>query len=144
MRTVRDDEGTVYVLLKESGDSSLVCDPGTGERRHLPNDALEPAGGESPLDALATAVPEDARRVVRACHADWHLGLLVDLADRGPLAAREMLAASEACESDVVGGLTEFRAAGLVEETTVAGERGYALTDAGERGIDALSERHSD
>jgi hypothetical protein len=144
MRTVRDDEGTLYVLLKESGDSSLVRDPGTGERRHLPNDALEPAGGESPLDALATAVPEDARRVVRACHADWHLGLLVDLADRGPLAAREMLAASDACESDVVGGLTEFRAAGLVEETTVAGERGYALTDAGERGIDALRERRSD
>ena len=138
MRTVRDDEGALYVLLKESGDSSLVRDPETGERRHLPSDELEPASGESPLDALATAVPDDARRVVSACHADWHLGLLVDLADRGPLAAREMLAAYDVCESDMVGGLTEFRAAGLVEETTVAGERGYTLTEAGERGIGAL------
>ncbi|WP_232701143.1 DUF7346 family protein [Halobacterium wangiae] len=140
MRTVRDDEGAIYVLLKESGDSSLVRDPATGERRHLPNDDLEPASGESPLDALATAVSAEARQVVRACHADWHLGLLVDLADRGPLAAREMLAAYDVCESDMVGSLTEFRAAGLVEEATVGGERGYALTDAGERGVDVLRE----
>ncbi|MUV61811.1 hypothetical protein, partial [Halobacterium sp. CBA1126] len=91
MRTVRDDDGRRYLLLKQSSDSSLVRDPETGDERHLPNDALEPAEGDAPLDALAAAVPEPARRVVTACHDDWHLGLLVDLADRGPLAAREML-----------------------------------------------------
>jgi hypothetical protein len=137
MRTVRDDD-TLYVVLKESADSTLVRDPATGEERHLPNDALEPVGGTSPLDALATAVPDDARAVVRACHTDWHLGLLVALADDGPLAARALLGRFDACESDLVGALTEFRAAGLVEETDVRGERGYRLTDAGKAGVDAL------
>ncbi|MFC3478625.1 DUF7346 family protein [Halobacterium litoreum] len=138
MRTVRDDDGTLYVLLKESSDSSLVRDPATGDTEHRPNDDLEPAGGESPLGALATAVPEAVRTVLGACHDDWHLGVLVDLADRGPLAAREMLGSYDACESDFLGALTELRAAGLVAETTVGGERGYELTETGERGIHRL------
>lgn len=138
MRTVRDEDGNRYVLLKESTDSSLVRDPVTGDERHLPNDAIEPAGGDAPLDVLASGISADARRVVSACHDDWHLGLLVDLADRGPLAAREMLGAYDTCESDLVGALTELRAAGLVAESTVAGERGYRLTDSGERGVSQL------
>ncbi|WP_336037094.1 DUF7346 family protein [Halobacterium yunchengense] len=138
MRTVRDADGDVYVLLKESGDSSLVRDPETGDERHVPNADLEPAGGESPLAALAAAVPDPRRRVATAVRADWHLGVLVLLADRGPLAARTLLAAADACESDLVGVLAEFRAAGLVAETTVGGERGYRLTELGERGVDAL------
>lgn len=137
MRTVRDDD-TVYVVLKESTDNTLVRDPATGEERHLPNDALEPAGGTSPLDALATGIPEDAQAVVRACHADWHLGLLIALNDYGPLTARDALGRFGVCESDLLGALTEFRAAGLVEETDVNGEGGYRLTDAGESGVDAL------
>jgi hypothetical protein len=139
MRTVRDDDGNHYVLLKESSDSSLVRDPETGETTHLPTDDLEPASGESPLDALATAIPEDARRVVTACHDDWLLGLLVDLADRGPLTAREMLGAYDTCESDFVGGVNELRASGLVQETQIHGERGYELTDTGQSGIEFLS-----
>jgi len=140
MRTVRDDDGRRYLLLKRSSDSSLVRDPETGDERHLPNDDLEPADGEAPLDALAAAVPEPARRVATACRDDWHLGLLVDLADRGPLAAREMLGAYDACESDFLGAVTELRAAGLLEETTVTGERGYRLTETGERGVELLRE----
>lgn len=138
MRTVRDDDGHHYLLLKQSSDSSLVRDPETGDERHVPNDDLEPADGDAPLDALATAVPEPARRVATACHDDWLLGLLVDLADRGPLAAREMLGAYDTCESDLLGGVTELRAAGLVEEATVNGERGYRLTETGSDGIAAL------
>lgn len=138
MRTVRDEDGTLYVLLKESGDSSLVRDPESGEERHLPNDALEPAGGESPLEALATEVPAEARHVVRACHEDWQLGVLVALADRGPLPARELIASADVCESDLVGALAELRAAGLVAETTVGGESGYELTDGGATGVAAL------
>jgi len=138
MRTVRDGDGHRYLLLKESSDSSLVRDPETGDERHVPNDDLEPADGDALLDALATAVPEPARRVLTACHDDRHLGLLVDLADRGPLAAREMLGAYDACESDLLGAVTELRAAGLVEEATVHGERGYRLTETGRNGVDSL------
>lgn len=140
MRTVRADDGTLYVLLKESSDSSLVRDPATGTTTHIPNDALEPAGGESPLDALATAIPEPVRAVVRACHEDWPLGLLVDLADRGPLAARELPGSYDVCESDLVGALAELQAAGLVTETTVGGEPGYELTETGSAGVEALRE----
>ena len=138
MRTVRDDDGAVYVVLKESADSTLVRDPETGEERHLPNDTLESAGGASPLDALASGIPEDAQAVVRACHADWHLGLLIALRDYGPLAARDALGRFDVCESDLLGALTEFRAAGLVEEADVDGEAGYRLTDTGEAGVDAI------
>lgn len=84
---------------------------------------------------------EGAAYVVRACHADWHLEVLVALADDGPLAARDALARFDACESDLHGALTEFRAAGLVEEADVHGEAGYRLTDAGESGVDALRDR---
>lgn len=138
MRTVRAPDGDHFVLIKESDDSSLVRDPETGETTHLPNDDIEPVSGESPLDSLAAAVPDDARRVVTACHDDWLLGLLVDLADRGPLAAREMLGEYDTCESDLVGGINELRAAGLVAETTVHGHRGYELTETGESGIEYL------
>ena len=140
MRTVRDDDGQRYVLVKESTDSSLVRDPETGEERHVPNDDLVAAGGDSPLAVLATAIPEEARQVATACHDDWLLGLLVDLADRGPLSARQMLEAYDTCESDLLGAVTELRAAGLVEETTVAGERGYELTAPGRTGIETLRE----
>ena len=40
MRTVRDADGTRYVLLKQSGESSLVRDPKTGQQRHVPTDTL--------------------------------------------------------------------------------------------------------
>jgi hypothetical protein len=55
--------------------------------------------------------------------------LLCDLVDRGPTAVRTMLSAYDRCESDLHGALAEFRAAGLLDETTVAGERGYEPTD---------------
>jgi hypothetical protein len=41
---------------------------------------------------------------------------------------RTLLGATDLCESDLVGLITELRAAGLVEEATVGGERGYAAT----------------
>jgi hypothetical protein len=138
MRTARGPDGRRYVVLKESSESSRVRDVETGEERFVPNDDLDAAGGESPLDALARGIPEPARRVMGACHEDWQVGVLVDLADRGPLAAREMLGAYDTCESDLLGAVTEFRAAGLVEEATVGGERGYALTEDGAAGVAAL------
>ena len=138
MRTVVDGDDRRWVLLKESSESSRVRDPETGEEIFLPNDDLEAAGGESPFEALARSVPEPARRVLRACHEDWQLGLLVALADDGPRPARALLGESAACESDFLGAVTELRAAGLLAETTVAGERAYELTPDGREGIAAL------
>jgi len=137
MRTVEDDAGDRYILLKESGESSLVRDPETGERRHVANDDLEPVVGESPLATAAGAVSEPVRTLLTAVPDERALGLLLELEERGPLAVRALLA-YDLCESDLHGLLAEFRAAGLVVETEVAGERGYATTDRASEGLARL------
>ncbi|MFC7136470.1 DUF7346 family protein [Halobaculum litoreum] len=129
MQTVRDGDGTRYLLVKRSAESSLVRDPATGEERHLPNGDLEPEG-ESVLAAAAGGLPDGVRRAVLACRDERALGLLVEFADRGPLSVRTLLDSYGLCESDLLGLLSEFRAAGLLAETTVAGERGYEPTEA--------------
>ena len=136
MRTVEHD-GDRYLLVKQSGESSLVRDPETGEERYLPNDELT-ATGDSPLAVAARAVPEPTRRVLAAVHSERTLGALLELDDRGPLSVREILGSYDLCESDVHGTFAELRAAGLVEEADVAGERGYATTDLASEGLDAL------
>jgi len=129
MRTLRDESGRTYVLLKRADDASLVRDPRTGEEQYLDNDRLEPAEGASPLETEALAVPQAVRRLLTATRDERSLGLLLVLDDRGPLPVRALLDAGDYCESDLHGLLAEFRAAGLIEETRVAGERGYDTTD---------------
>ena len=136
MRTV-EHEGDRYLLVKQSGESSLVRDPETGEQRYLPNDELA-ATGDSPLTVAARAVPEAARRVLTTVHSERTLGVLVELEERGPLSVREILGSYDLCESDVHGTFAELRAAGLVEEADVAGERGYTTTELASEGLDAL------
>lgn len=140
MQTVRDSDGATYVLLKESGESSLVRDPRTGERRHVPNADLERVTGESPLETAARGVPEPVRRILTAVRDDRALGLLLELDARGAASVRALLAETDLCESDLHGLLAEFRAAGLVTETRVAGERGYETTAAATVGLAALRE----
>ncbi|MFU1780336.1 hypothetical protein ACM16X_03025 [Haloarcula japonica] len=135
MRTVRDDDGTRYLLLKESTESSLVRNPETGKQRHVPNADLEPVDGESALATAAGAVPEATRRILTAAHDDRALGLLVELDERGPLSVAELLSAYDLCESDLHGLLGEFRAAGLLDEATVHGQRGYDTTDTASDGL---------
>jgi len=129
MRTVRDDEGERYLLVKRSSDSSLVRDPDTGSEHYLPNADLTVDDGASTLETAAGAVPASVRRVLTATPNDRALGLLVELVDRGPLGARALVDTYDLCESDLHGLLAEFRAAGLVAETRVAGERGYEATE---------------
>lgn len=130
MKTVRDEEGTRYLLRKRSTESSLVYDPETGEDRYLPNDRLEEEEeSESPLETAASGVDPAVRTLLSAVHDDETLGLLIALADRGPIAVRQLLAGYGLCESDLHGRLAELVAAGLVEEATVAGERGYRATE---------------
>ena len=137
MQTVRDDTGDRYLLVKRSAESSRVRDPETGEERYLPNDALT-VENDAPLSVAARAVPDAVRRVATAAHDDRSLGLLVELADRGPLSVVGLLDAYDLCESDLHGLLGEFRAAGLLTETTVHGERGYDATDLACEGVAAV------
>ena len=135
MRTVQDQAGRHYLLVTESGDASRVRDPVTGEERFLPNDQLEAVRGESPLVTAAGGIPEPTRRVLTAVPNERALGLLVELVTRGPLPVVSLLDAYDLCESDLLGILSEFRAAGLVAEADVAGERGYDATDLAHEGV---------
>lgn len=108
----------------------------------MPSETLTPTSDDAVFEALADRVPAAGRRVAKACHADWQLGLLVALADDGPRPVRKLLAAAGVCESDFLGATTELRAAGVLAETTVAGQRAYELTAAGREGIGAL--RHAE
>jgi len=139
MRTVRDESGNRYLLLKQSGDASRVRDPVTGEERHLPNDSLEVVEGESPLETASRVVSPAVRTVVTAAHDDRALGLLLEIDERGPVDVRVLLDAYDLCESDLHGLLGEFRAAGLVREAEVAGCRGYETTDTASEGLAVLA-----
>ena len=144
MRTVRDADGTAYLLLKRSSESSRIRDPETGEERYVPNAELELVDEASPLSTAAGAVDEPVRRLIRAVHDDETLGLLVELVDRGPLAAVTVLDAYDLCESDLHGRLTELQVAGLVDATEVDGRRGYAATDLARGAIVSLRARDAD
>jgi hypothetical protein len=138
MRTVEGPDGATLIVRKASGDSLLVADPETGEERYVPRADVTDADGESALQVAATGVPAATRRVLTAVHDDESLGLLLELADRGPLPAVTLLDDYDRCESDLHGLLTEFRAAGLVEETRVHGERGYDATALARDGLGPL------
>lgn len=138
MRTVRDESGRRYLLLKESSESSLVRDPETGDECHLANDRLERVAGESPLETASRAVTEPVRAVTSAVHDDRSLGLLLEIDARSPVDVRTLVSAVDLCESDLHGLLAEFRAAGLVVETDATGVRGYETTERAEDGLAVL------
>lgn len=135
MKTVEHD-GTRYLLIKQSGDSSLVRDVGTGDERYIPNDELT-VTGESTLAVAARAIPEPQRRIITAVHSERQLGLLIELED-GPISVREILGRYDLCESDLHGQVAELRAAGLVQEAERDGERAYELTEFARDGLDPL------
>ena len=138
MRTVRDDDGNRYLLLKRSAESSEVRNPETGETTYLDNDDIDLVEGESPLETAANAVDAPVRRILTAVPHERALGLLVEIDARGPFSVRHLLDATDLCESDLLGILTEFRAAGLLAETRIAGERGYETTAEAAAGLVVL------
>ena len=136
MRTAEYD-GRRYLLLKSSGDSSLLRDPETGEERYLPNHELT-ITGDSPLVVAANLVPEPQRKLLTAVHSELVLGLLIEIDRSGPLSARELLSRYDLCESDLHGKITGLRVSGLIREADVNGERGYAVTELASEALESL------
>jgi len=128
MRTVADAAGDRFLLVKRSAESWLVRDPETGETSHRPADDLTVVDGESPLEVAARGAPQAVRETL-SLPGDRAVGLLVEIRRRQPVGVRTLLGAYDLCESDLHGLLAEFTAAGLLRETTVAGERGYETTE---------------
>ena len=138
MRTVRDSEGDRYLLVKQSGDSSLVRDPESGTERYVANDDIEIVDDESPLATAAAGIDPAIRRLLTATYDDQSLGLVIELVDRGPLSTVALLDSYDLCESDLHGLLGEFRAAGLVTEAESMGQRGYDATELAEQAVEKL------
>jgi hypothetical protein len=136
MRAVRHDDGRRLVLENASGDTVRVFDPRTGEREHVPAAACTPLD-DAPLAVAAERVEEAARSLVTAVPDDQALGLLVVLADDGPLSVRTLLDRTTYCESDLHGLLVHFVAAGLLTEDDDA-ERAYAVTETTRTALDRL------
>mgnify|MGYP006296542675 CR=1 FL=1 len=137
MRTVETPEGERRLLLSESDGTARIRDPATGEEHSVDAETLEPIADES-LSVAAEGVPESVRRTVTAVHDERTLGVLVTLVDDGPTAVVDLLSYSGLCESDFNGLFGELRAAGLVAECRVAGERGYEATETAEEAVAAL------
>jgi hypothetical protein len=138
MRTVRDADGGHYLLVKQSGDSSLVRDPETGGEHYVANGELTIVDDESPLSTAAAGIDAGVRRLLTATYDDQSLGLVIELVDRGPLSTVALLDSYDLCESDLHGLLAEFRAAGLVEEADNDGRRGYAATTLATQAVEKL------
>jgi hypothetical protein len=137
MQVVDDEAGTRYIVVKRSAESSLVRNPESGESKYLPNEELSAVEGVSPLEVAARAISDPTRRIMSATHSDQALGLLIKLDTHGPIAVRTMMEYG-LCESDLLGTLSEFQAAGLITEATIAGERGYELTSTAREGLATL------
>lgn len=128
MRTVEDESGRRYLLLKESSDASLLRDVMTGEERYVKTSRLTDIAGSGVLETAANTLSEPVRRLITAVHDERGIGVLVTLEATGPLPTRTLLDQTDLCESDLHGQIAEFQAAGVVEEITVDGERGYRVT----------------
>jgi len=137
-RTVEDGDGTRYLLLKRSAESSLVRDAETGERLHLPNEELDTIEDATTVDTVLRSIPEELVSLVTAVHDERALALLFELDEEGPMSVRTLLSAYDFCESDLHGLVAELRAAGLIAETTVHGERGYETTGTASEALDSL------
>lgn len=139
MELVEDESGRRFLLQKRSSESWLLLDPASGETLYRDPDELTVIADASPLEAAAAgAVPAPVRRLLLAVRSERALGLVVTVADRGPIAVRTLLAETTLCESDLHGQLAELVAAGIFEEARVAGERGYDVTDDGDRAVESL------
>ncbi|SEH11355.1 hypothetical protein SAMN04487967_0311 [Natronorubrum sediminis] len=138
MKSVQDDTGKRYLLLKRSEHASLVRDPENGNECYVQNDRLEDLEDELPLETATRGVSEPVRVLLTSVHDEATLGLLIELEERGPLGVRTLLDAYELCESDLHGRLTVLTAANLLEETDVAGERGYRVTDLCTRALEVV------
>lgn len=138
METVEDADGRRFVLVKRSSDSWLVRDPASGAERYRNAEELTVVEDAAPLATATAGIDPSVRRLLTAVPNDRILGLVVTVVDRDGVAARTLLGSTTLCESDLHGAIAELVAAGLLVETTVAGERGYEATDRAREAIEQL------
>jgi hypothetical protein len=127
MRVVTDGD-RYYILQRVFGDDCHVRTLPSGETTTMLAASLSPADIEAALETVDDGLADE--RVGSNAAA----GLLLELVVDGPASARGLLDRFDVCESDLHGTVAELRAAGLLEPTTVHGQRGYrAIIDGSQR-----------
>lgn len=138
MNVVEDEAGRRFVLQKRSSDAWLVRDPDTGETEYRDPATLSVVTDADALTTTAAGIPQTVRTLLTAVPNDRILGLVVLVVDREAVGVRTLLDETTLCESDLHGAIAELVAAGLLAETTVAGERGYEATDHSRDAVERL------
>lgn len=127
MRVVTDGD-CHYILQRVVGEDCHVRTLPSGETTTQPAASLSPTDIEAALETVDDSLADE--RVGSNAAA----GLLLELVVDGPASARGLLDRFDVCESDLHGAASELRAAGLLEPTTVHGQRGYqAIVDDNQR-----------
>jgi hypothetical protein len=140
MDTVEDEAGNRYVLRKRSSDAWLVRDPASGETAYRDPATLTVVESADPLATAAAGIPPAVRILLTAVPNERVLGLVATVVDRDAVGVRTLLDETTLCESDLHGAIAELFAAGLLAETTVAGERGYEATELARGAVEHLRE----
>ncbi|GAB3684133.1 hypothetical protein GCM10028857_12720 [Salinarchaeum chitinilyticum] len=138
METVEDERGRRFVLRKRSSDAWLVRDPETGEENYRDPADLSIVADADSLATAAQGISPSVRTLLTAVPNDRVLGLVVTIVDREAVGVRTLLDETTLCESDLHGAIAELVAAGLLAETTVAGERGYEATELAIQAVEQL------
>jgi hypothetical protein len=140
MRPVADEDGRPCLLLLTTDDGSDVRDLETGQRRAVPTDSLSVLEAD-PLVAVAAGDDDDpVPEPLASAPPGLARGILLELYLGGPRPVRTLLGETSLCESDLHGVVADLRAAGLVREFRVDGERGYGLTEAADEALSTHSE----
>ncbi len=124
MRLVSDGE-QYYVLQRSNGEVCRLRDLSEGTTTARPCSDLTPISPAEFVEARDADIDVSGPRE----QSERAVALAAELAVAGPTSARALLDRFDACESDIHGATTELRAAGLIEPTTVHGERGYRATE---------------
>lgn len=120
MQVVTDGD-SYYVLHRVMDEDCRVRLLPSGETR------VQAAGAFAPGDPDAALRTVENDLTAARVGSNSAVALFIELAVAGPASARELLDRLDVCESDLHGAVSELRAAGVVESTTVYGERGYRV-----------------
>ncbi|MFB6253965.1 MAG: hypothetical protein ABEI06_05095 [Halobacteriaceae archaeon] len=142
MQPVKHLSGEVYLLIKESKESSKVRHPKTGEITHFPTEELEKMS-QSPLKIATNPVPDTVMFLITTVHSQEGMGLLIELYTRGPLSTKRLLDDYQMCESNLNALLNDLKVGNLIKETEIHNEPGYKLTSKTEQALDHIIDSES-
>ncbi|MFB6152944.1 MAG: hypothetical protein ABEJ27_01700 [Halodesulfurarchaeum sp.] len=117
----------VAVLETDGSRARVVVLPSGTDSWHPRSALSEPL--DRPLERIGTALGSSGALEGVDAITPRGVGLVGLLSAVGPLSVRSLMGVTGCCESELLGLITELQAGGVIEETSVAGRRGYRLSE---------------